>query len=268
MDAKITRIEVLLDKLNLLFAQVKEDGHLDKLERELMQKYTAQLVDLLDEKPFVTIPPISKPELKKEDTVIPPVMQLPTENELPETEHKKPEAIIPETTPEIIAPKHSIMPEAIEEVSELKQEKIAQEETQEIPPVQENKVIREVPKDIPVKKPLVKSNADDHDPEEYNTGLNSKLSGQANKKTLADKIISHKAKDLKSIIDLNERILLTKGLFANDKEAYEAAIKSLNAMTGFPEAEKYITQHLQAKYGWKDKEAVAHLIEVVRLKFS
>lgn len=37
MDTKITEIEILIDKLNLLFASVKSDGQLDKFEVELLK---------------------------------------------------------------------------------------------------------------------------------------------------------------------------------------------------------------------------------------
>jgi hypothetical protein len=48
MDTKITEIEILLDKLNLLFASIKNDGVIDKVEMELLRKYVQQLQDKLN----------------------------------------------------------------------------------------------------------------------------------------------------------------------------------------------------------------------------
>jgi hypothetical protein len=267
MDAKITRIEVLLDKINLLFAQVQEDGALDKVEAGLLLKYTEQLTALLRDEAVVT-------------------SVRPQENRVEVEEKKIVETIIPEAKQEIIPPKEIIREQPVE---------IQAPEVKTVEPVVEHKVeevkIEQPPVEIPVqkveapvyedktiqpektvekqqRKPLVK-HADDEDEEEaLKPELDSKLSSHKDKKTLADKITSHKAKDLVSMIDLSTRIALQRQLFNNDKTVYDAVIKSINAMPDFATAEKYIRHDLTEKFGWADAEDVEQLLEVVQQKFS
>ncbi|MBK9506548.1 MAG: hypothetical protein IPO03_14390 [Bacteroidetes bacterium] len=87
------------------------------------------------------------------------------------------------------------------------------------------------------------------------------------KKTLADKLTSSKGKDLKSVIDLNEKLFFINKLFKGDKEAYENTIKQLNMVTGYEEGKQLIVADLANKYNWKDKEAIERLTEVIQQKF-
>lgn len=272
MDAKITRIEVLLDKMNLLFAQVQEDGVLDKLEAGLLLKYTEQLSALLrDEQVAQTIRP---QEIKQE----------------PEVKIIQEKISEPETKQEIIAPTEIIQEKPVEKIEEIKSPEVQKVEPviepvkEEIKivqapveppikkveaPVYEDKSVQpEKPIEKPQRKPLVK-HADDEDEEEaLKPELDSKISAHKDKKSLADKITSHKAKDLVSMIDLSTRIALQRDLFNNDKSVYDTVIKSLNAMPDFASAEKYILQELTQKFGWTDKNDIEQLMEVVQQKFN
>lgn len=267
MDAKITQIEVLLDKLNLLFAQVKEDGKLDRLEQELMMKYTRQLSELLHTDIPVTVPPVQRTE-KPVETVIPPVMEVIPEIVEPVMEEPQPD---PEPEPEVL------LPDELNPVPQAEVEAPAPEEIRKVePPVLGTReIIEEVrpePKPEPpvtaTKKPLVTHDDTDDEEEGAHGGLHKKLSGHGSKKTLADKIIAHKSKDLKSVIDLNARISLTRLLFDNDKHAFDSAIKTLNETASYAEAEHYILEDLRRKMGWKDFKAINQLLDLVKLKFS
>ncbi|HMX04132.1 MAG TPA: hypothetical protein PKE14_05640, partial [Chitinophagales bacterium] len=134
----------------------------------------------------------------------------------------------------------------------------AAEKQEELPPAK---------KETPVKKPLVKSVESDDDEDEQTAGLSDKLQ-TGNKKTLADKISAHKAKDLKSVIPLNDKLLITKSLFGGDKDAYENTIKALNNMQSLTSAEQFIHGELKSKFNWQDEDAIERLIEMVQLKFS
>lgn len=267
MDAKITQIEVLLDKLNLLFAQVKEDGKLDKLEQELMMKYTRQLSELLHTDLPVTVPPVQRIE-KPLDVVIPPVMEV-----IPEPEETVVETPLPEPEPE----PEALLPDELNPVPQAEVEAPVMEEIRKVePPVLGTReIIQEVrpePKPEPpasaTKKPLVTHDDADAEEEGAHGGLHKKLSGHGSKKTLADKIIAHKSKDLKSVIDLNARISLTRQLFDNDKDAFDHAIKTLNDTASYAEAEHYILEDLRRKMGWKDFKAINQLLDLVKLKFN
>jgi hypothetical protein len=265
MDTKITEIEILLDKLNLLFESVKNDGAIDKVELELLKKYVQQLQNKLNEAdsnpvaPKVIIPEIKAPEIK---TVIEtPVVEV-KQPEMKQPEVKVVQEVIKETPPVVekieTPPVVKIeMPPVVEKVAPVIEKK-------EVPPVEEKPVVK-APVSGNDKKPLAIMDDDDEE-DDYNAGLNNKLSKE--KKTLADKITSSIGKDLKSIIDLNEKLFFINKMFKGDKDAYEACIKSLNGLTDFASAQRYIQSELIPKYQWKEEEAIERLTEVVQRKFE
>ena len=284
MDAKITRVEVLLDKLNMVFAEVKSDGSLDPLELELLRKYTRQLAETLDLPleaghnitPVTTIPPVEKIQ---EVNLPPAPVEIPVEPIMVKTEEVIMKIVADDEieTPIVIKPKIETVPVVEEKLPVVEKEIIVEpvkpvlEENpvkEIIPPAVEKK--EELPpakKETPVKKPLVKSVESDDDEDEQTAGLSDKLQ-TGNKKTLADKISAHKAKDLKSVIPLNDKLLITKSLFGGDKDAYEHTIKALNNMQSLTSAEQFIHGELKSKFNWQDEDAIERLIEMVQLKFS
>lgn len=276
MDTKITEIEILLDKLNLLFASIKTDGVLDKVEKELLKKYVQQLQDKLNADaeqkivPPVVIPVAKVEEVKKEveKTVIPeinipvPPVEVPKVEKIVEPILNK-EEIAPITKAPVVEP--IINPIKVEE----------KKEEQIIPPVEiEKQKIVETPvvKKSPEVKPPVSGNdkkplaiLDEEEEEDFNAGLNNKL--YKDKKTLADKLTSSKGKDLKNVIDLNEKLFFINKLFKGDKEAYENTIKQLNLVASYDEGKQLIIAELANKFNWKDKEAIERLTDVIEQKF-
>ena len=283
MDTKITEIEILLDKLNLLFESVKNDGAIDKVELELLKKYVQQLQNKLNEAdtnpvaPKVIIPEIKTPEIKP--IVETPVVEV-KQPEIKQPEVKVVQEVIKETpqviekieTPPVIEKIET--PPVIEKIEtppvvkiEVPQvvEKVEPViEKKEIPLVEEKPVVQ-APVSGNDKKPLAIMDDDDEE-DDYNTGLNNKHHKE--KKTLADKITSSKGKDLKAIIDLNEKLFFINKMFKGDKDAYEACIKSLNGLTDFASAQRFIQSELIPKYQWKDEEAIERITEVVQRKFD
>lgn len=248
MDTKITEIEILLDKLNLLFGTIKNDGRVDKLELELLKRYVQQLQDKVQsievKNPPLPVPqPIIEPVLKQEEPtvekVIVPIIEEKKTIENNNQTNKSDEEII-ETAPPVILPPVKIEQPEIKKVDapEIKQ---------------------------PEKKKLIAQD-DDNEDAAYNSGLNNKLF--KDKKTLADKIISAKSKDIKSIIDLNDKLFFISKLFKGDKDAYDQSIKTLNTFATFTEANQFVQFDLKTKFQWKDGEAFERLIEVVRSKFE
>jgi len=240
MDAEIIKLEVLLDKVNLLFSQIKADGKLDNLERMLLQKYLKEIDAIIQPDKLVSklsdAPVIPDPQMKMPEQVI--------EN-IPEEKREEPVPV------KQIAEE---MPPVVKQV--------------EVPKVEENKKPPEKEKTVdPVRKPLVQNMEDDAE-DTFNTGLNSRIKEGDGKKTLADKLNKVKSKDLRSLIDLNARILITRRLFANDKDAYESAIKQINGMQDIAAAQAFMQGTLSEKYQWKDADAIAQFMELVQSKFS
>ena len=274
MDTKITEIEILLDKLNLLFESVKNDGAIDKVELELLKKYVQQLQNKLNEAdtnpvaPKVIIPEIKTPEIQP--IVETPVVEV-KQPEIKQPEVKVVQEVIKETpqviekieTPPVIE-KIETPPVVKIEVPQVVEKVEPVIEKKEIPPVEEKPVVQ-APVSGNEKKPLAIMDDDDEE-DDYNTGLNNKLTKE--KKTIADKITSSKGKDLKAIIDLNEKLFFINKMFKGDKDAYEACIKSLNGLTDFASAQRFIQSELIPKYQWKDEEAIERITEVVQRKFE
>ncbi|HRF75815.1 MAG TPA: hypothetical protein PLB46_04535 [Chitinophagales bacterium] len=277
MDTKITEIEILLDKLNLLFASIKNDGVIDKVEMELLRKYVQQLQDKLNTDsgqkivPPVVIPVAKVEEVKKEveKTMIPEIevpvhpVELPKVEKIDEPIVSK-EVNVPITKTPVVEPVINPVKEVEKKVEQI------------IPPVEiEKQKIVETPvvNKSPEVKPPVSGNDkkplaildDEEEEEDFNAGLNNKL--YKDKKTLADKLTSSKGKDLKSVIDLNEKLFFINKLFKGDKDAYENTIKQLNQVTSYEAGKQLIVADLANKYNWKDKEAIERLTEVIQQKF-
>lgn len=276
MDTKITEIEILLDKLNLLFASIKTDGVIDKVEMELLRKYVQQLQDKLNTEsvhkivPPVVIPLAKVEEVKEPEKTIVPEITIP----VPPVEVPKVEKIVePIVNQEVITPITKV-PVVEPIVNPIKEEEKKVEQI--IPPVEiEKQKIVETPvvNKSPEVKPPVSGNDkkplaildDEEEEEDFNAGLNNKL--YKDKKTLADKLTSSKGKDLKSVIDLNEKLFFINKLFKGDKDAYENTIKQLNLVNSYEAGKQLIVADLANKYNWKDKEAIERLTEVIQQKF-
>lgn len=256
MDTKIFEIEILLEKLNLLFASVKKDGQIDKFESELLKKYVQQLHDAVHEKTVVV--PVAEPEKK----VMPPVV-----------EEVKPvvKEIVPEKKVEMPPVKEEIPPVVKQEeiITEKKELPIKEEAKKEIiPPVMKEPEIKKTqePEKKQVKKPLVSNSENEEEEESYNSGLHTKLN--LDKKTLAEKITTHKARDLKSVIHLNDKLFFVKELFRGDAQAYDREVNAINAISNFGDVKKYIQHDLVPRYNWTDLSDIERLLEVVKLKFE
>ncbi len=248
MDTKITEIEILIDKLNLLFNSVKSDGQLDKFEIELLKKYVRQLQEKLD-----SLGEPNKQENKREINVIP---IIPVEK------------VIPKVLPDEIVPPVIFKEEKQEKENEEPIGQVIQPE-KEIPKVIENPYAEKKKEEI---KPLVEEHKKpihklkETAEEELNKALNVKLA--SNKKTLAERIHSHKAKEITSVIDLNDKLFFIKELFNGDVNGYALVLKKINAMNSFEEVKKYIQNELSSQFNFSEEESVERFLEVVKLKFE
>lgn len=247
MHIKINEIEILLDKLNLLFGNVKAEGELDKVDIELLKKYIQQLQDKLNSFSGNTI------DQKKIEPIVIALEKLDT-------------------------PIKTIIPDIIIPVQDLKEERKNVFENKKPDEINiqgfenKGKIEREVKKHesppliIQEKDPVTQTNKDIKLKDKFNTELNTKTI--KDKKTLAEKLVSHKAKDLKNVIDLNDKLYFIKRLFKGDKDAYDNVIKNINAMSGFIQVKSYVEKNLAAQYNWNDNPAVERFLEVVQLKYE
>jgi len=89
-------------------------------------------------------------------------------------------------------------------------------------------------------------------------------------KELSEKLAEQPVADLKKAIALNDRLLLTRELFAGDGKAFESAINALNGFSHFDEAKAYLIEHCVTRYLWLDKkrlEEAKNFIKLVRRRY-
>jgi hypothetical protein len=84
-------------------------------------------------------------------------------------------------------------------------------------------------------------------------------------KELSDKLSELPIPDLKKAIALNDRLLLTRELFAGDGQAFESAIAVLNGFTNFSDAKSYLIENCVIRHGWLDKKRVEEAKQFIRL---
>ncbi|MBK7938509.1 MAG: hypothetical protein IPJ82_16130 [Lewinellaceae bacterium] len=90
-------------------------------------------------------------------------------------------------------------------------------------------------------------------------------------KELSEKLAEQPVADLKKAIALNDRLLLTRELFAGDGKAFEATINALNGFSHFEEAKVYLVEHCVERYVWLDKKRVEeakNFIKLVRRRYK
>lgn len=90
-------------------------------------------------------------------------------------------------------------------------------------------------------------------------------------KELSEKLSEMPIADLRRAIALNDRLLLTRELFASDGQAFEAALNALNSYSQFSDAKTYLIDNCVVRYGWSEKkriEAAKDFIKLVRRRYK
>lgn len=90
-------------------------------------------------------------------------------------------------------------------------------------------------------------------------------------KELSEKLSEMPIADLRRAIALNDRLLLTRELFAGDGQAFEATINALNSYGSFMEAKAYLIDHCVVRYTWTDKkrlDAAKDFVKLVRRRYK
>ncbi len=119
------------------------------------------------------------------------------------------------------------------------------------PPVVEERIEATAP---------VKAKAGSHHPAESEVLFEEKQA-----KELSEKLAEQPVADLKKAIALNDRLLLTRELFAGDGKAFESTINALNGFSYFDEAKAYLIEHCVTRYLWLDKKRVEEAKNFVKL---
>lgn len=84
-------------------------------------------------------------------------------------------------------------------------------------------------------------------------------------KELSEKLAEQPIADLKKAIALNDRLLLTRELFAGDGKAFEATLQALNGFSHFDAAKGYLIDHCVSRYHWLDKKRIDEAKKFIKL---
>ena len=99
--------------------------------------------------------------------------------------------------------------------------------------------------------------------------INDLLSARNPHETVATQFRNNYGHDLKSLINLNDKLLFVKDLFNGYSLAYSEAIELLNRFANFEEADKFLQQNYARKNNWADKQSSADkFYEVLNRRFS
>ncbi len=88
---------------------------------------------------------------------------------------------------------------------------------------------------------------------------------------LSEKLSNLPIPDLRKAVTLNDRLLLTRELFADDNGAFDKALETINSLADFDAAKNYLLEHCVMRYRWTEKkrlETAKKFIKMVRRRFS
>ena len=130
----------------------------------------------------------------------------------------------------------------------------------EVPPVPASPVFKPEPKPEYIPEPVFEQPKIEHaEPEKQETKheiftINDRISAQmAGKSGVADQLHTQSISDLKSAINLNDKLLFVKDLFNGYSLAYSEAIEILNRFKSFAEAEQFLKNNYLTKNHWDSK---------------
>lgn len=107
------------------------------------------------------------------------------------------------------------------------------------------------------------------DPEEQPLTINEILASQASQSTVSSQFAQRQVKDLKSLINLNDKLVFVRDLFNGYSLAYSEAIEILNRFESFESADNFLKQNYSSKNNWAEKQNIADkFYEILNQRFS
>ena len=105
--------------------------------------------------------------------------------------------------------------------------------------------------------------------EEQSLTMNEILASQASQSTVSSQFVQRQVKDLKTLINLNDKLLFVRDLFNGYSLAYSEAIEILNRFESFEAADNFLKQNYSSKNNWAEKQNVADkFYEILNNRFS
>jgi len=107
------------------------------------------------------------------------------------------------------------------------------------------------------------------DLEEQSLTMNDILASQTSQNTVSSQFNQRQVNDLKSLINLNDKLLFVRDLFNGYSLAYSEAIEILNRFDNFESADNFLKQNYLSKNNWDEKQHVADkFYEILNKRFS
>jgi hypothetical protein len=107
------------------------------------------------------------------------------------------------------------------------------------------------------------------DVEEQPLTINEILASQASQRTVSSQFAKQQVKDLKSLINLNDKLVFVRDLFNGYSLAYSEAIEILNRFESFESADNFLKQNYSSKNNWAEKQNVADkFYKILNQRFS
>ncbi len=232
----LLKTKIYLDKLHREFTRLSKDPeNIVRIDVDIMASYVRELYDaLLSEQVETVKPEPAAPAPRKSTHARPHVVETPMEFVPPPAPPQEP---IPAPAPvfEIPAP-----PPAAEEV-------------------------------IPTPPPVAPAKPHQHHAAHHHLTDAEMLFEEKQVKELSEKLAEQPISDLKKAIALNDRLLLTRELFAGDGQVFEATLHALNNFSHFNEAKGYLLEHCVTRYLWLDKkrtEEAKKFVKLVRRRYK
>ncbi|MFM2135291.1 MAG: hypothetical protein RL021_691 [Bacteroidota bacterium] len=95
------------------------------------------------------------------------------------------------------------------------------------------------------------------------------IAGKNSTSSISETLNHKPVSDLRNAIGINERFLFTQFLFANNPEAFTAAVERLNSCNSWSEAKSYLDNEVMPRYGWDPSQGTVHqFMELVERRYS
>ncbi len=243
----LLKTKIYLDKLNREFARVNKDPeNIVRIDVDIIASYVRELYDAVLSVDSVPAPP--RPE--------PVPTRRPAAPRPPQTDEVAPRPSMPVAPPPPVPP---------QEQPEREVPHTPPPPAQQSPAFVEEKPTPAAPSEPEVV--IAPKNQLHHviSPEA------EALFEEKKAKELSEKLSELPIADLKKAIALNDRLLLTRELFAGDGQSFEATLNALNGYSQFSEAKAYLLDNCVIRYGWLDKkrvEIVKNFIKLVRRRYK
>ncbi|MGZ5243043.1 MAG: hypothetical protein ACXWW0_04145 [Bacteroidia bacterium] len=104
-------------------------------------------------------------------------------------------------------------------------------------------------------------------PQQQQTSLNDKFQTHV-KKNLADKLKLSPISDLRSAININQRVAFINQLFKGDDKEFKNVVSTVNGFRNFSEAKFFVQSEVAPRFSWNEEDAVVQdFMELVYRKF-